>query len=342
MNTQQALQEIRTGKLRPVYLITGTEIFFQQQLRDAFMTRMKKDDLEELNFMNFDMEEATLEQVIGEAETLPFFGDYRLVFVERPFFLTGEKKANAPEQNTELLLNYLKNPLSSTVLVFWASYPKLDARKKITKALKKQAAVIEAAPLQESDLRSFLQRYISNEQAKISKEAFDLFLRLTDFDLTKAMNELDKLLLLAGEGETITLQQVRDLVPKTLEQNVFELTEQILKGNSEQAYRTYEELHLQGEETIKLNAILIGQIRLLLQTKILQKIGYQQANIAEALGIHPYRVKLAMQQVAKFPLETLIKMFDRLAENDYQIKTGQSDKELAFQLFILQTTAMIK
>ena len=96
----------------------------------------------------------------------------------------------------------------------------------------KKTTVIDAAPLQERDLRNFLQRYISNEQVKISKEAFDLFLRLTDFDLSKAMNEIEKLLLLAGEGGTITLQLVQDLVPKTLEHNIFELTEQILKGYS--------------------------------------------------------------------------------------------------------------
>ncbi|MCC9082290.1 hypothetical protein LOS20_11410 [Enterococcus faecium] len=42
---------------------------------------------------------------------------------------------------------------------------------------------------------------------------------------------------------------------------------------------------------------MLSQLRLFLQTKFLVKIGYQQANIAETLKIHPYRVKLAMQEV---------------------------------------------
>ncbi|WP_407855724.1 DNA polymerase III subunit delta [Enterococcus hailinensis] len=341
MNTQEAVQQIRQAPLAPVYLVTGTEDYLVQEIRQAFMDRMKIDDLEELNFMAFDMDETNLGAVIDEAETLPFFGDYRLIFVEKPSFLTGEKKSNNQEQDIDSLLAYLKQPVETSVVVFWANYPKLDARKKATKALKK-ATVIDAAPLQERYLRNFLQRYISNENVKISREAFDLFLRLTDFDLSKAMNEIEKLLLLAGEGGTITLQLVEDLVPKTLEHNIFELTEQILKGDAGKAYQTYEELHLQGEETIKLTAILIGQIRLLLQTKILQKVGYQQANIAETLGVHPYRVKLAMQQVAKFPLQLLVTMYDELVENDYEVKTGQAEKELNFQLFILKTTEQIK
>ncbi len=44
---------------------------------------------------------------------------------------------NGIEQNTDLLIDYLKEPLESTVLVFFAPYEKLDERKKITKQLKK-------------------------------------------------------------------------------------------------------------------------------------------------------------------------------------------------------------
>ncbi|MGC3625447.1 DNA polymerase III subunit delta, partial [Enterococcus faecium] len=74
---------------------------------------------------------------------------------------------------------------------------------------------------------------------------------------------------------------VEELVPKPLEHNIFDLTEFILKGKTEQALRLYEDFVMQGEETIKINAILLSQLRLFLLTKFLVKIGYQQANIAE-------------------------------------------------------------
>ena len=131
-------------------------------------------------------------------------------------------------------------------------------------------------------------------------------------------------------------------MPKSLEHNVFDLTNQVLSGNSEHAIQLYEDLLLQGEETIKLNAILLTQIRLFLQTKILAKLGYQQANIAETLKVHPYRVKLALQQVRQFELARLEAIYDELVENDFRIKTGQMDKELLFQLFILKLAAQAK
>ena len=68
-------------------------------------------------------------------------------------------------------------------------------------------------------------------------------------------------------------------------------------------------------------------------------MGYQQANIADTLKVHPYRVKLALQQVRRFELSRLERLYDELVENDYRMKTGQMDKELLFQLFILKLTA---
>ena len=71
-------------------------------------------------------------------------------------------------------------------------------------------------------------------------------------------------------------------------------------------------------------------------------MGYQQANIADTLKVHPYRVKLALQQVRRFELSRLERLYDELVENDYRMKTGQMDKELLFQLFILKLTAQAK
>ena len=183
---------------------------------------------------------------------------------------------------------------------------------------------------------------LENAPIQMDRKAIDLFLRLTDLDLSKMMRELNKLLLYGQQQELITVKEVEQLVPKTLEHNLFDMTQYILSGKTEQALRLFEDLITQGEETIKINAILLSQIRLFLQTKFLMKIGYQQANIAEILKIHPYRVKLAMQEVRKFDEKILRRLFDDLVEMDYQIKSGKIEKELSFQLFVLRTGQLLK
>ncbi|HAQ9604358.1 TPA: DNA polymerase III subunit delta [Enterococcus faecium] len=342
LSIQAELQKIRKEKLASCYLILGTEKFLQDQVRTEIVKKIQLEGEDDLNFLSFDMENASLDEVVAEAETLPFFGDQRLVFVENPYFLTGEKVNNGIEQNTDLLTAYLKEPLESTVLVFFAPYEKLDERKKVTKQLKKTAIIINVQQLNEKEVRQYLMNTLENYSIKMERSAIDLFLRLTDLDLSKMMRELQKLVLYGQNQQQITVREVEELVPKTLEHNIFDMTQYILKGKTEQALRLYEDLVMQGEETIKINAILLSQLRLFLQTKFLVKIGYQQANIAETLKIHPYRVKLAMQEVKKFDEHLLVQLFDQLVEMDYQIKTGQIEKELSFQLFVLRTGQLLR
>lgn len=342
MSIQADLQKIRKEKLAPCYLVLGTEKFLQDQVRTEILKKIKIDGEDDLNFLSFDMENSSIDEVIAEAETLPFFGDQRLVFVENPYFLTGEKGTNSIDQNTDLLVNYLKEPLETTVLVIFAPYEKLDERKKVTKQLKKTAITIDVKQLDEKAVRQYLLNTLENSEIKMDRQAIDLFLRLTDLDLSKMMRELQKILLYGQEQEVITVKEIEQLVPKTLEHNLFDMTQYILSGRTEQALRLFQDLVTQGEETIKINAILLSQIRLFLQIKFLVKIGYQQANIAETLKIHPYRVKLAMQEVRKFDEQTLRRLFDELVEMDYEIKSGKIEKELSFQLFVLRTGELLK
>lgn len=342
MSIQADLQKIRKEKLAPCYLVLGTEKFLQDQVRTEILKKIKIDGEDDLNFLSFDMENSSIDEVFAEAETLPFFGDQRLVFVENPYFLTGEKGTNSIDQNTDLLVNYLKEPLETTVLVIFAPYEKLDERKKVTKQLKKTAITIDVKQLDEKAVRQYLLNTLENSEIKMDRQAIDLFLRLTDLDLSKMMRELQKILLYGQEQEVITVKEIEQLVPKTLEHNLFDMTQYILSGRTEQALRLFQDLVTQSEETIKINAILLSQIRLFLQTKFLVKIGYQQANIAETLKIHPYRVKLAMQEVRKFDEQTLRRLFDELVEMDYEIKSGKIEKELSFQLFVLRTGELLK
>ena len=49
-----------------------------------------------------------------------------------------------------------------------------------------------------------------------------------------------------------------------------------------------------------MNAILLGQFRLLLQVSYLKKAGYQEPEIQKTLAVHPYRVKLALNQCRRY------------------------------------------
>lgn len=340
MNYTAEMAKITKGQFSPVYLFLGTESYLADSAKQTLIQATLAEDERDLNFGIYDMEEVPVGVALDDAESVPFFGDKRLVIMDRPNFFTAEKSKQKIDHDLVWLENYLKNPPDFTILAFFAPYEKLDERKKITKLLKKIATVIEVNTLSEKEVRHFLKDTIANEGYTMTPEAFELFIQLTDAKLSTAMSELPKLLLFSSDTKQITKSAVNDLVAKSLEQNIFALVEYVLKRQTANALSLYQDLLLQKEDPIKINAILMTQFRLLLQVKFLEKKGYQQGDSAGMLKVHPYRVKLAIQQARKFSEKVLVSAFEGLVDAEYRLKTGQGDKEMQFELFILQFAAV--
>ena len=91
-----------------------------------------------------------------------------------------------------------------------------------------------------------------------------------------------------------------------------------------------------NEEPLKIIIILAGQFRIMYQSKQLLKKGYTEKDIASILKIHPYRVKLAIQNARNYDSHILLKYLNDLADIDIGIKTGILNKDLALELFILK------
>ena len=142
-------------------------------------------------------------------------------------------------------------------------------------------------------------------------------------------------------GQPITIDVVRTLVPRTLESNVFELTDAVMKKQIDKAVQIYQDLILMKHEPIALHALIVSQFRLIIQSKLLNQQGYLEANIAKELGVHPYRVKLALQSGRRTQLKQLVSFYDELIEVDFHMKTGIGIKETHFYLLLTKLVTVM-
>ena len=91
---------------------------------------------------------------------------------------------------------------------------------------------------------------------------------------------------------------------------------------------------INGEEPIKILVILANQFRIIYQAKELYKKGYSGNDIATQIGIHPYRIKLALEKAVNYDSKTLLNYLSKLADLDYDIKIGNIDASLGLEFFI--------
>jgi DNA polymerase III subunit delta len=327
-------KKIKKKNIEPVYLLFGTESFLINETKQLLIKNVLNEEEIDFNFSSYDLEETPIEAAIEDAETFPFMGERRLIILQNPVFLTSEKQKGKVEHNLSRLETYLAEPAPYSVIVFTAPYEKLDERKKITKELKRKAAVGEAKRLAEPELKSWIRERANTNGAEIEDPAVELMLTLVGTNLFMLASEVDKVTLYAGEDSKIDSTMVDKLVARSLEQNIFTLIEKIVHRNIEEALRIYYDLLKQNEEPIKILALMAGQFRLIYQVKELGRKGYGQQQMAGFLKVHPYRVKLAAGQARYFSDEELSNIIKMIADADYQMKTGGMKKELLVEMIL--------
>lgn len=336
MKIEDQFKKIKDQDLAPLYLVQGDDQYLLDQVKKSLSQALLDQDEASMNFGQFNMMADSLDMALSDAESYPFFGDKRLVYIQDPFFLTGEKRKTDLDHDLDRLLAYLQNPADFTVLVFFAPYEKLDKRKKVTKALLQEAEIIDASSPDQRDLKDMVQKKVKARGYQFDKGALKALVEKTNANLSRVMQELDKLFLYHLDDKIITVQSVDQVVSPSLESNVFSINDYILSGQSQAAIRAFNDLIQQKEEPIKIIAIMMNQFRLLLQVKILRTKGYQQGEIAKILKVHPYRVKLAIEKQEIFSKQSLSTAYRYLIESDHLIKTGKVNSQLQFELFALQ------
>ncbi|OFO51397.1 MULTISPECIES: DNA polymerase III subunit delta [Nosocomiicoccus] len=317
--------------MEKLYLVYG-----KNRVRiDETVNKLTKDYLatvDDFNRIVFDYIETEIEHIIEESITLPFLSDRKVVIVKDAFLFTAEKKRTSIDHNIDKMIQYIEDKEDDTLLIFVTSAEKLDNRKKITKLIKKQGKIIECEEMNERELVQHINDAVKSEGLTIRNDAVNELLNRTGANYTIVKNELEKLMLFAHD--IITVEDVNIIVSKSLEANVFSLTDFILKNQKREAVDVFRDLILQKEEPIKLLGLISSQFRLYYQTKILMNEGMRQDEISSRLKVHPYRVKLAMSQVNQYPLEVLLQKMVLIRDMDYELKSTYLDSEALFEVFI--------
>lgn len=305
-----------------VYLLYGTKDFsIEEEIK-----KISK-DIDEMNISKYDLNNDMLSLVLEDAKTISLFGDKKLVIAENANMFTG-----STSKDSELIEEYLNHINENTILILTVHNDKLDTRKKITKQVKKVGKVLEFND--DLDMTSLVRRLF--EDYNIDYKTINLFLDRVGNNPLIIQSEINKIKIYKGNDRNITDEDILNLTVKLIEIDIFKLIDYIIKKDKEKALELYYEMLKMNEEPIKIIVILANQFRIMYQSKELLKKGYSEKDIAATLKIHPYRVKLAIQNSRSYTSETLLKYLNDLADIDIGIKTGTLNKDLALELFILR------
>ena len=337
-------QKLTLSNLPSLSLFTGTEQGQFEVMKSQVLKQIGYDSAD-LNFAYFDMKEVVYKDVELELVSLPFFADEKIVILDHFVDITTAKKRFLTDDELKSFEEYFDNPSPTTKLLIFAE-GKLDSKRRLVKLLKRDAKVFDAVEAKEQELRQYFQKWSQKQGLQFVGQSFENLLVKSGFQFSEIQKNL-LFLQSYKEDSVIEEEDIVNAIPKTLQDNIFDLTQFILTKKMDQARDLVRDLTLQGEDEIKLIAVMLGQFRTFTQVKILSESGQAESQIASSLGSflgrnpNPYQIKFALRDSRGLSLSFLKQAISYLIETDYQIKTGLYEKGFLFEKALLQIASQV-
>ena len=296
-------------------------------------TLENKDDM---NYVCWDMAETKLIDFYNEAEALPLGYDKKVVVADNFFYLTKSKTKPKLQKNDdeEPLLAYFESPNPFVQLFLLVYADSLDEKSKFYKALQKGGAKFsQVGLLSEDEWKTYCVNFFSKRGSSITLEARDFLLSRTKGDYSLFLNEADKLLSYAL-GEEITAEMVEKLCGSPLEEDVFQLSRALSKGDKGTALAIFKDLKVKNTSAVTLLNLLAKEYRFLNEVAILQKEGADAYTIARELIASPGRVNACLYTLRKLSARKIGECQEMIYQSLLSIMQGKMSEELAFNLLL--------
>ena len=225
-------RKLSLSNLPSLTLFTGAD----QGQYDIMKTQVLKQigyDPADLNFAYFDMKEVDYKSLELELVSLPFFADEKIVILDHFLDITTTKKRYLSDDELKSFEDYLENPLPSSKLVIFAE-GKLDSKRRLVKLLKRDAKVFEAIEPKEQEIRAYFQKWAQELGLTFAGKSFEQLLIKSGFQFSEIQKNLLFLQAYKDNGD-ITEEDIVEAIPKTLQDNIFDLTQLILTKKIDQA-----------------------------------------------------------------------------------------------------------
>lgn len=315
--------------MKNIYLFSGKEELMIKTKIDKLVSSFTTN---QFNITSYDMQQNNVAMAIQDALTPPFLADNKVIIINNPIFLTKQK--SEIEHRTDFLIDYLNNPLDTTILIINASGIEIDHNNEVYKLLSQKAELSETRELSDVEMKGWLKRKFGIAGKDISDEAVNEFFERIDWNLLVASNEFEKVLNYVGERENVTIDDVTKVVVKEIETDVFSLLRALEEGKKKKIILIYQDLVKAGNDPTKLLALVSKSLRETYNVIVMLEASYKQVDIAKTLGVSTGRAYYIIKSARSFKKENLEHLIVNLHDLDFKIKSGKVDKNTGFEMFL--------
>ncbi|RYH73941.1 DNA polymerase III subunit delta [Flavobacteriaceae bacterium 144Ye] len=308
---KELVSDIRKGHIKPVYFLMGEEPYYIDKLSEFIEDNILSEEEKGFNQMVLYGRDVSVEDIIGNAKRFPMMAEHQVVIV---------KEAQDLSRTIDKLEAYVANPQPTTILVVNYKYKKIDKRKSLYKAIKKNGVVFESKKLYDNQVPDWIRRVLSGQSYSITPKAALMLAEFLGTDLSKINNELEKLKIVLPEGTEITPEHIEQNIGISKDYNNFELHKAIGDRDTKKAFKIIKYF---GENPKDNPMVVTVSLLHSYFSKLLQLHGLNDKssrNVASALKINPYFANEYIVAARNYPMKKVSAVISALREFDVKSK----------------------
>jgi len=329
---EDVLKDLRSGKYAPIYFLQGEEPFFIDQISDFIEKNALKEHEKGFNQVIMYGKDVAISDILNNARRFPMMADRQVVIVKEAQNIQNLGREEADQQ----LINYIKNPLPSTILVFAHKYKTIDGRKSLGKELDKNVVFVKSEKIKEHLLPGWIEDYIKGQGHEINNQTAVFLAESIGNNLEVIANEIGKMFLNFTEKTTITKDHIQKFIGINKEYNNFELTKAIglkdvLKANKIVHYFAQNPKSHPLIPIVGLVYAYFSKLAVIHYNK-----NSSENELAKLTGVHPYFLKEYKIAANNYRLGKVIDNIAYIKEADLRSKgvetSGMEDSEILREL----------
>ncbi|MBR5636345.1 MAG: DNA polymerase III subunit delta [Pseudobutyrivibrio sp.] len=317
-------EDIQNGQFQNIYLLYGEEEYLKLQYKNKLISALVNEG-DNMNFTKYTDSGINVNQVIDQAETMPFFAEHRVILIENSGF--GKKM---PDE----LGNYLTNIPGFTIFIFVET--SADKRGKLYKYAKSAGRDIEINMPNEAVLAKWIGGMLKESGKQMKKDAWEQFRDMTDSSMDNMKREADKLITYVGDRNQITIEDVRAVCIPQIETKIFDMINSIASKDLPKTMDLYQDMLSAKEPPMRILYMIVRQFRQMAVIKELTLNGESAASIAKKMGMQDYFVRKNESLIRNFKAKDIKNLLNDSATFEQQVKTGLLDENLAVEMIIMK------
>lgn len=335
LRPNQIREHFAKGQLLPLYLLSGDEPLLMQEAADQIRSEARRTGITERELF---LVESGFEwnNLLQAGNSMSLFGDRKLLEVrnEKGKFDDAAKKA---------LATYCNNPNPDNILLL--ILPKVDKKTQSAKwfqALESTGAFIQVWPVDTAQLPQWIHQRMHGVGLEPTREAVQLLAERVEGNLLAAAQEVEKLILLRGEGP-LDVRDIEDTVADHARYNLYDMVDETLQGNYSHAIKMLNYLRASGTEPLAVLWPLAKEIRTLAGVSQLIENGLAPARALQEYKVWENRKAMLQGALQRVPGRTFKHCLVEAARIDQAIKgLGQGDPWDGFTNLILWLAGKMK